>query len=79
MRWGAHNVRRHGTGVKRFHHAVVGDLTLAFEGLESTAEPELSFLIYTAEPGSPSEERLRLPASWAAGRPAAGVDSLTAP
>lgn len=79
VRWGAHNVRRHGTGVKRFHHAVVGDLTLAFEGLESTAEPELSFLIYTAEPGSPSEERLRLLASWAAGRPAAGVDSLTAP
>ncbi|MFJ8894933.1 hypothetical protein ACIRCZ_10130 [Leifsonia sp. NPDC102414] len=71
--------RRHGTGVKRFHHAVVGDLTLAFEGLESTAEPELSFLIYTAEPGSPSEERLRLLASWAAGQPAAGVDSLTAP
>lgn len=79
VRWGAHNVRSHGTGVKRFHHAVVGDLTLAFEGLESTADPELSFLIYTAEPGSPSEERLRLLASWAAGKPAAGVDALTAP
>ena len=25
-RWGAHNVRTHGTGVKRFHHHVVGDL-----------------------------------------------------
>jgi transcriptional regulator with XRE-family HTH domain len=28
-RWGAHNVRTHGTGVKHFHHHIVGDLTLA--------------------------------------------------
>ncbi|MDQ0632837.1 hypothetical protein QFZ40_000746 [Arthrobacter pascens] len=26
----------------------------------------MSLLVYTAEPGSPSEERLRLLASWAA-------------
>lgn len=65
-RWGAHNVRHHGTGTKRFHHPAVGDLTLAYEGLEMTAEPGLSLTIYTAEPGSPSEEGLRLLASWAA-------------
>lgn len=65
-RWGAHNVRRHGSGTKNFHHHVVGDLTLTYEGLELTAEPGLSFLIYTAEPGSPSQERLALLASWAA-------------
>lgn len=65
-RWGAHNVRRHGTGTKNFHHHEVGDLTLTYEGLELTAEPGLSFLIYTAEPASPSEERLQLLASWAA-------------
>jgi transcriptional regulator with XRE-family HTH domain len=67
-RWGAHNVRRHGTGVKRFHHAAVGELTLAYEGLEMAAEPGLTLTIYTAEPGSPSEEGLRLLASWAATR-----------
>lgn len=60
------NVRRHGTGEKTFHHAVVGDLILAYEGLGLTTDPDLSFLIYTAEPGSPSEGRLRLLASWAA-------------
>ncbi len=27
--WAAHNVRRHRSGVKRFHHPIVGDLTLA--------------------------------------------------
>jgi transcriptional regulator with XRE-family HTH domain len=65
-RWGAHNVRHHGTGVKRFRHPAVGDLTLAFEGLEMAAEPGLTLTVYTAEPGSPSEEGLRLLASWAA-------------
>ncbi|WP_158847552.1 helix-turn-helix transcriptional regulator [Saccharothrix deserti] len=65
-RWGAHDVRHHGTGSKTFHHPVVGDLTLAYEGLEMAAEPGLTLTIYTAEPGSPSEEGLRLLASWAA-------------
>lgn len=66
IRWGAHNVRRHGAGNKRFHHHLVGDLALSYEGLELTAEPGLSFLIYTAEPGSDSQERLNLLASWIA-------------
>jgi transcriptional regulator with XRE-family HTH domain len=65
-RWGAHNVRHHGTGTKRFHHCAVGDLTLAYEGLELAAEPGLTLTIYAAEPGSPSDEALRLLASWAA-------------
>jgi hypothetical protein len=65
-RWGAHDVRLHGTGTKRFHHQAVGELTLAYEGLEMAAEPGLTLTIYTAEPGSPAEQGLRLLASWAA-------------
>lgn len=65
-RWGAHSVRHHGTGAKNFRHHIVGDLTLAYEGLEMAAEPGLTLTIYTAEPGSPSEDALRLLASWAA-------------
>ena len=30
VRWAAHNVRIHTTGVKRLHHPVVGDLELPF-------------------------------------------------
>ncbi|MFJ3720152.1 helix-turn-helix transcriptional regulator [Streptomyces sp. NPDC090057] len=74
-RWGAHDVRRHGTGTKRFRHPAVGDLTLAYEALDLAAEPGLSMTVYTAEPGSPSEEGLRLLASLAAtehASPAAG-------
>jgi hypothetical protein len=69
--WGAHNVRTHGTGTKRFHHPDVGELTLAYEELAITAEPGLILMVYTAEPGSPSSERLRLLASLAAEAPAA--------
>jgi hypothetical protein len=65
-RWGAHNVRTHGTGVKHFHHHIVGDLTLAYETLELRTDPGLAMTIYPAEPGTPSEDRLRLLASWAA-------------
>ncbi|SCE93094.1 helix-turn-helix domain-containing protein [Micromonospora mirobrigensis] len=67
-RWGAHDVRHHGSGAKTYHHHIVGDLTLAYEGLEMAAEPGLTLTVYTAEPGSPSEDALRLLASWAASR-----------
>ncbi|MBP0459371.1 helix-turn-helix transcriptional regulator [Streptomyces montanisoli] len=69
-RWGAHNVRHHGTGTKRFRHEAVGELTLAYEGLEMAAEPGLTLTVYTAEPGSPDEEGLRSLATWAATREA---------
>ncbi|MGW9266980.1 helix-turn-helix transcriptional regulator [Gordonia terrae] len=64
--WAAHDVRTHGAGTKRFHHPVVGDLTLAYEELAVTADPGTIMMIYTAEPGSPSAERLQLLASYAA-------------
>jgi len=64
-RWAAHHVRIHTSGVKRFHHPVVGDLELAFESFPLAADPSQSLLTYTAEPGSPSQDALRLLASWA--------------
>ena len=64
--WSAHNVRHHGSGFKTFRHSVVGEMTLAYEGMEMESEPGLSITIYTAEPGSPSAERMQLLASWAA-------------
>src|SRR5690349_2836652 len=64
--WADHNVRTHGSGTKRFNHPVVGELTLVYEELTITAEPGLVLMVYTAEPRSPSAERLRLLASWGA-------------
>jgi transcriptional regulator with XRE-family HTH domain len=62
--WAAHDVRTHGAGTKRFHHPIVGELVLAYEELAITANPGHILMIYTAEPGSPSAERLQLMASW---------------
>ena len=71
--WARHDVRTHGAGTKRFRHPVVGELVLAYEELAVTAEPGNVVLVYTAEPGSPSAERLRLLASWGAEHRLAGV------
>ena len=64
--WAAHNVRFHRTGTKRIHHPIVGELQLSFESLALVADQGLAINVYTAEPGSRSEQTLRLLASWAA-------------
>ncbi len=65
-RWAAHNVRYHDTGSKRFHHPVVGDLTLTYENMTLVGDSGLMMFAYTAEAGSKSEEALNLLASWTA-------------
>jgi transcriptional regulator with XRE-family HTH domain len=69
-RWAAHNVRIHHNGVKQFHHPVVGGLGLAYNTLDLPTgdSADLRLTIYTAEPGTPSEDALKLLASWAATR-----------
>jgi transcriptional regulator with XRE-family HTH domain len=64
--WAAHNVRLHQTGVKDYHHSVVGDLTLTYNRVELSADPGLTITVWTAEPGSKSAEALSLLGSWAA-------------
>jgi len=64
--WASHNVREHRTGTKALHHPIVGDLTLSYEGLQITSAPGLLMLPYTAEPGSESQEKLQLLATWVA-------------
>jgi hypothetical protein len=65
-RWAAHNVRFHNTGVKLFHHPDVGELHLSYNRLDLAADPGLTLFTYTAEPGSRSEEALKLLGSLAA-------------
>jgi hypothetical protein len=64
VRWAAHNVKFHRTGAKRLHHPVVGELTLAYEALELLDDTGQRINVYTAEPGSPSQDALNLLASW---------------
>jgi transcriptional regulator with XRE-family HTH domain len=65
-RWAAHHVRYHHTGRKRLHHPVVGDLEVTYEVLALPADPGLALVVYGAEPGSASQDGLKLLASWAA-------------
>jgi hypothetical protein len=65
-RWAAHNVRLHDHGNKRFHHPVVGELSLAFEAMPLPADAGLTLTAFSAEPGSASHDGLTLLASWAA-------------
>jgi hypothetical protein len=64
--WATHNVRLHHKGEKRFDHPVVGELELSYNRIELPADPGLTIVAYTAEPGSRSAEALSLLASWAA-------------
>ncbi len=64
LRWASHDVRFHRSGTKRFHHPLVGDLTLAFESLELPADPSLTLVTYSAEPCSPSHGALQELAGW---------------
>jgi hypothetical protein len=47
--WAEHDVFRHSHGTKHMHHPVVGDLTLDYETLTVTDDPEQTLGLYTAE------------------------------
>ncbi len=66
--WAAHNVRLHQTGTKHFRHPVVGLVDVAFDAMPLPTHEDrgLTMTCYSAEPGSPSDDALKLLASWAA-------------
>ena len=61
--WAAHNVKSKGHDAMRLTHPLVGDLTVQYETFTLPNE-EQSLSIYHAEPGSQSDQALRLLASW---------------
>ncbi|GAB3573203.1 helix-turn-helix transcriptional regulator [Amycolatopsis endophytica] len=64
--WNRQTVRDKTFGRKRLQHGLVGPLELSFETFSLPGESRRALITYTTEPGSPSEERLRLLASWTA-------------
>lgn len=65
-RWAKHNVRHHRTGIKRIRHPDVGDLEFSYQAMGLPANPEWFMFAFTAEPGSGTEERMKLLGSLAA-------------
>jgi transcriptional regulator with XRE-family HTH domain len=66
VRWARHDVHVHVMGSKTFRHPVVGELNLAFNTVPLPGDPGLALTVYTPEPGTGTDERLALLASWAA-------------
>ncbi|GAB3968148.1 helix-turn-helix domain-containing protein [Actinoallomurus acanthiterrae] len=64
--WGDHDVATWDAGRKHLRHPVVGDLYLDWSVMAWAADPDQQIIVWTAESGSPSEDGLRLLASWAA-------------
>lgn len=58
--WARHDVWHHQSGVKRYHHHLVGDLELHYNGFDLVGQPGVQMTILTAEPGSAAEETLNL-------------------
>nr|WSX76248.1 helix-turn-helix transcriptional regulator [Streptomyces sp. NBC_00899] len=75
--WADHLVREKTYGVKRLIHPVVGELDLAYETLALPGDADLTVIIYTAPPGSPTAERLAVLASWHAAAHPAPADAVT--
>lgn len=69
--WAVHDVRLHHHGSKRLWHSQVGDLDLTYQSLDLPVSNRTvhHLTIYTAEPGSTSEDRLKLLTSLAATQP----------
>ncbi|MEU6850869.1 helix-turn-helix transcriptional regulator [Actinacidiphila alni] len=67
--WNDHRVLRRTHGTKRYRHPVAGDLVFGYESLQPPGDPDQTLCVYTVEPGSPSEQALRLLGDWTAPRP----------
>ncbi|MEU2334779.1 helix-turn-helix domain-containing protein [Streptomyces sp. NPDC013172] len=73
--WDEHDVALRGKGTKKLRHPVVGELTLDWDTLTCATDPEQSIIVWTAAPGSPSHDALRLLASWDADRKRTAFDT----
>jgi transcriptional regulator with XRE-family HTH domain len=67
--WSQHDVRLPATNAHRFHHPRVGVLDLVFVSAALRADPGLTLLLATAEPGSPSEAALERLSTLSVGGP----------
>lgn len=62
--WAEYGLFEHRYGRKRFHHDLVGEMTLNYETLDVSGDDGLFISTYSADPGSPSDEKLGLLISW---------------
>ena len=71
--WANHNVANRDAGSKHLRHPLVGDLYLDWSAMTWAANPNLQIIAWSAEPGTPSDDSIRLLASWNEPREALGA------
>ncbi|WUW26473.1 helix-turn-helix transcriptional regulator [Streptomyces sp. NBC_01463] len=64
--WAAHQVATLSVGSKTLLHPVAGELSLDWDTLTASTDPDQQLVVWTAEVGSPTHDGLRILASWAA-------------
>lgn len=64
--WAEHRVEDCAFGELALWHPAVGDLTLGFEAFDVPGSAQHKLKVYTAEPGTPDDDALRLIASYSA-------------
>lgn len=74
--WTEHDVAMRGKGTKKLRHPAVGELTLDWDTLTCGTDPEQHIIVWTAAPGSPSYDGLRLLASWGADQKRTASDTV---
>jgi hypothetical protein len=57
--WAGHHVAIKRRGTRTYNHGVVGEITLDWDTFTYDADPDQKLIVYTAEPGSPSERNHR--------------------
>lgn len=63
--WAVYELHEHTHGTKRFGNAVVGELRLNYQAMPLPEDRGTTVVVYSADPGSPSADKLQLLSSWA--------------
>jgi hypothetical protein len=64
--WADRQVNIRSTGIKTLRHPIAGELILDWSALTCATDPDQQIIVWTAKPGTPSHDALRLLASWVA-------------
>lgn len=70
--WAEHPVQDKTSGIKRFHHPLVGDLELTYETLRAADDADQALITYAAQPDTTSHDALHMLLAWTASPTAAG-------
>jgi len=64
--WASRNVARQEFGTKTIRHPDLGDLTVDWDGFTWAGDTDQQLIVWAAQPGSPTEDKLRILSSWIA-------------